>query len=299
MRDVTADPSPSAHARIGLVTVSYGSAEILDELLGSVAAASTEPIATVVVDNKAPDPVAAALADRHGARYVERPDNPGYGGAVNAGAATFGPSVEWILVVNPDVQLRPGAVDVLLARAESSPEIASVGPAVFEPDGSVYPSARPVPSIRTGVGHALFVNIWPDNPWTARYRVNPAHLETADAGWLSGSCLLVRRRAFDAIGGFDDGYFMYFEDVDLGFRFGKAGWRNVYEPAAEVEHVGGHTTREHRAPMIEAHHASARRFISRKYPGAILWPVRVVLRIGLSVRGALLSRHARRRGDAA
>ena len=62
------------------------------------------------------------------------------------------------------------------------------------------------------------------------------------AGWLSGSCLLLRRDAFDAVGGFDPGYFMYFEDVDLGDRLGDAGWHNVYVPAAVVSHVGGHAT---------------------------------------------------------
>jgi N-acetylglucosaminyl-diphospho-decaprenol L-rhamnosyltransferase len=291
---VNAGPASPRGARIGVVTVSYGSAEIIDELLASLPTASAEPVETVVVDNKAPDPVAAEIAARHGARYVERPDNPGYGGAVNVGAATFGPGIEWILVVNPDVQLRPGAIDTLLARGESAPEIASVGPAIYQPDGAVYPSARPVPSIRTGVGHALFVNIWPENPWTARYRVRPDHLETADAGWLSGSCVLVRRSAFDAIGGFDDSYFMYFEDVDLGFRLGRAGFRNVYEPAAAAEHAGAHTTRDHRSAMIAAHHASARRFIGRKYPGPILAPVRLVLRIGLTLRGAVVARHAAR-----
>src|SRR5690606_10093760 len=106
-----------------------------------------------------------------------------------------------------------------------------LGPRVLNEDGTTYPSARAVPSLRTGVGHALFTNLWTANPWSRRYRDDLAPADEArDAGWLSGSCVLVRRRAFDELGGFDEGYFMYFEDVDLGYRLGKAGYRNVYEP---------------------------------------------------------------------
>jgi N-acetylglucosaminyl-diphospho-decaprenol L-rhamnosyltransferase len=274
------------------VTVSYGSGDVLKALLATVSKAAEEPLEMVVVDNRAPDPEVEALARAHGAGYVARPDNPGYGGAINAGAATFGPQIEWFLVVNPDVSLTPGAIDALRTRGETADDIATVGPAIREPDGTVYPSARAVPSIRNGIGHALFVSIWPDNPWTAHYRVDPTTLKVSDVGWLSGSCLLVRRSAFEKIGGFDDAFFMYFEDVDLGFRFGKAGFRNVYEPTSEVVHVGATTTSKHRGAMVRAHHESARRFISRKYPGPVLWPVRAVLRTGLSIRSAILARHA-------
>ncbi len=78
--------------------------------------------------------------------------------------------------------------------------------------------------------------------------------------------------AFDELGGFDDGYFMYFEDVDLGYRLSKAGYRNVYEPSEVVNHSGAHSTSVESERMIEAHHESARRFLQRKYPGPLLWP---------------------------
>ena len=115
-------------------------------------------------------------------------------------------------------------------------------------------------------------------------------MQRRDAGWLSGSCLLVRRSAFERIDGFDEGYFMYFEDVDLGYRFGLAGFRNVYQPDAEVTHVGGHSTRGESAAMVEAHHRSARRFVAAKYRGPLLAPVRWVLDAGIAVRSWLLRR---------
>jgi N-acetylglucosaminyl-diphospho-decaprenol L-rhamnosyltransferase len=294
MRLVNTGPSSSGLPRIGLVTVSYGSGDVVGMLLETASRATDEPLEMVVVDNRAPDVEIEELARAHGARYVARPDNPGYGGAINAGVATLGSQVEWVLVVNPDVSLGAGAIDALRERGETADDIATVGPVIRQTDGTIYPSARAVPSIRNGIGHALFVSIWPDNPWTAHYRVDPTTLKVSDVGWLSGSCLLVRRSAFEKIGGFDDEYFMYFEDVDLGFRFGKAGFRNVYEPTSEVVHIGATTTSHHRGAMVRAHHESARRFISRKYPGAVLWPVRVVLRTGLSIRSAILARHADR-----
>jgi len=291
-------PRSASHdaASVAAVTVSYGSASVLGPLLDSIPAASAHPVIVVVTDNK-PDAVDGVeqLTRSHGAQYVSMPSNPGYGGGINAGVATIPASVEWILVVNPDVVLTPGSIDVLVATAQEDPTIGSVGPVTLSADGEVYPSARSVPSLRTGVGHALFVNLWLDNPWTRAYR-NDTSAEPVrrDAGWLSGACVLVRRSAFDQLGGFDDGYFMYFEDVDLGYRLGKAGYRNVYEPRAVAVHAGAHSTNSESDRMISAHHDSARRFLNRKYSAAWMWPIRVSLRIGLQLRSALVRRRVNR-----
>jgi N-acetylglucosaminyl-diphospho-decaprenol L-rhamnosyltransferase len=277
---------------VAIVTVAYRSNHVLDGFLASTSAASAAPVSIVIVDNAPGGPDdASALAAVHGAGYVALPENPGYGGAVNAGVRALPEGVDWVMISNPDVVLAPGAIDQLRSAGEADPAIGAVGPAVLNPDGSVYPSARAVPSLRTGVGHALFANLWQRNPWTLAYRRETDQSDQArDAGWLSGSCLLVRRSAFDAIGGFDEGYFMYFEDVDLGFRLGKAGYRNVYEPAARVTHVGAHSTGSDSARMVAAHHASARRFLSKKYAGWWLWPVRIVLRVGLAIRSRAIQR---------
>jgi len=205
-------------------------------------------------------------------------------------------SVQWVLICNPDLELAPRCVDTLLESSRADEHIGSLGPLIRNLDGTAYPSARRVPSLRIGVGHALFANVWKGNPWSMAYRNDEVHnADSREAGWLSGACLLVRRAAFDQVGGFDEGYFMYFEDVDLGFRLGKAGWKNVYVPAAEVVHVGGHSTSTSSARMIRAHHDSARRFLARKYPGFALWPLRASLSFGLIVRSRWQERSARRR----
>lgn len=282
-------------AEVAVVTVAYRSNDVLPGFLASIPSASAAPVITVVVDNRpGEESRAAELAAQHGAQYLDVPSNPGYGGAINAGVATVPDSVRWVLISNPDVVLGAGLIDVLHAVAEADDRIGAVGPAVLNPDGTVYPSARRVPSLRTGIGHALFGGIWPANPWTRRYRQDSDDVLVArDTGWLSGACLLVRRSAFDEIGGFDEGYFMYFEDVDLGYRLGKAGYRSRYEPQVAVTHIGGHTAARDSAQMIRAHHSSARRFISRKYAAWYWWPVRTTISIGLGVRSALLQRGAR------
>jgi N-acetylglucosaminyl-diphospho-decaprenol L-rhamnosyltransferase len=289
-------PLPPRAVRIAAITVSYGSADVLPTLLDSIAGASAEPILTVVADNKPDDEEGAReLVLARGARYLPMSRNLGYGGAVNIAAATLPPSIDWLLVVNPDVVLGPGSIDILAKTAYEDDAIATVGPATLTSDGAVYPSARAVPSLRTGVGHALFANLWLENPWTRAYRDDTtASPVRRDAGWVSGSCLLIRRSAFDRVGGFDDAYFMYFEDVDLGYRLGKLGFRNVYEPAAVVTHTGAHATTSESGRMISAHHDSARRFLNRKYSGALLWPIRVTLTVGLRLRSALVRRRLNR-----
>jgi N-acetylglucosaminyl-diphospho-decaprenol L-rhamnosyltransferase len=246
----------------------------------------------VVADNK-PDAVGGVADIVEAAKVHYLPlDNRGYGAGMNAAIAHLPPDIEWVLISNPDVVIQPGTVDVLLNVGHEDPAIASVGPAIVT-DGVVYPSARAVPSLRTGIGHALFANVWLDNPWTRHYKRDGAP-ERRDAGWLSGACFLVRRSAFEQLGGFDEGYFMYFEDVDLGYRLGKAGYRNVYEPAATVIHSGAHSTEteSQAAAMIAAHHASARRFLNTKYSAWYLWPVRLTLAVGLSLRSAVLKRRS-------
>ncbi len=289
-----AAPLPTPAPRLGVVTVSYRSDHVLRALLASLPAATREHLAVVIADNAPESGDAARIAAEHGADYLALPANPGYGAAVNAGVARLPESVEWVLIVNPDATLAPGALDVLLERGESDPAIGAVGPLIRNSDGTVYPSAREVPSLRTGVGHAMLGPIWADNPWTRAYRKEAEETpRLRDAGWLSGSCALVRRSAYARIGGFDEGYFMYFEDVDLGVRLSRAGYRNVYEPAAEAVHAGAHSTGQASERMVRAHHDSARRFLASKYPGPLLWPVRVVLSIGLRLRSAWILRRTR------
>jgi N-acetylglucosaminyl-diphospho-decaprenol L-rhamnosyltransferase len=286
-----ANPTPDTR-RVAIVTVSFGSGDVLATFLESVGHASASDTLVAIADNKPTyESSVAAQAQAFGAIYLPMTTNAGYGGAMNAAVAALPPSIDWVLLSNPDVVLGDGSVDALVRAGDADRSIGAVGPAILTAEGAVYPSARSVPSLRTGVGHALFANLWVENPWSRAYRRDADETpETRDAGWLSGACVLVRRSAFDSLGGFDPGFFMYFEDVDLGHRLGRAGFRNLYEPSAVVTHTGAHSTATESGRMITAHHDSARRFLGKKYPGPLLWPVRIALGIGLRLRSLVVRR---------
>ena len=173
-------------------------------------------------------------------------------------------------------------------QLEADPALGIVGPRIEEPDGSLYPSARAFPAMGDAVGHAFLGLVAPRNRFTRRYRmldVDPSVPRRVD--WVSGACMLVRRRCFDQLGGFDEGYFMYGEDVDLCWRAWRAGWEVGYEPGATVVHVQGVST--DRAPyrMIAEHHRSLLRFWWRTTPGPRRVVLAPVVAAGLALRVVL------------
>jgi len=284
--------------QLAVVTVTYSPGDSLDAFLDSLPGATTRPYTVVLADNGSTDGAPErAAACRDGVELLRTGGNLGYGGGANRAVATLGHEVGWVVVANPDLVWRPGSLDELLAAAQRTPRAGALGPLIRDVDGGVYPSARLLPSLGRGVGHAVFGVVWPGNPWTRAYRQSESSVQERDAEWLSGSCLLLRRAAFDSVAGFDTRYFMYFEDVDLGERLGKAGWRNRYVPSAEVVHTGGHATTANAdvsARMLAEHHRSAYRYLADHYPGPAWAPVRWALRAGLGTRSALAVRRAGR-----
>ena len=288
---MTTPAAPSAPIRV--ICVTYNPGTELDDFAASLRAATTRPLDLVLVDNGSRDTLPETVAAEHGGRVLRAGENLGYGRAANLGAA--GADQPWLLVANPDIVWEPGALDVLLAAADRDPRAGALGPALLNEDGTLYPSARELPSLTQGVGHALFARVWPHNPWTRGYQARQESAESTErhAGWLSGACLLMRREAFEQVGGFDPTYFMFFEDVDLGERLGLAGWHNLYVPSARATHVGGTTWRERPARMISAHHASAEHYLHHRYDRWFEWPVRAAITVGLGVRERIELRAAR------
>ncbi|MBK0870675.1 MULTISPECIES: glycosyltransferase family 2 protein [unclassified Saccharopolyspora] len=280
---------------IAVVIVTYSPGETLERNLDSIKAATTRQAQVVLADNGSTDGIPERAAEaRPEVRFVPTGANLGYGGAANRGAAELGDEVGWVVISNADVEWQPGALDELLAAADRWPRGGAFGPLINEPDGSVYPSARLLPSLGRGAGHAAFSRVWPDNPWTRAYRQSESGIRERKAGWLSGSCLLLRREAFDSVDGFDPRYFMYFEDVDLGDRLGGKGWLNIYVPSARITHIGGHATSRNPGPMLTEHHRSAYRYLADRHRGAAWAPLRIGLRGALAARARLEVRAAER-----
>ncbi|MCW2614029.1 MAG: glycosyl transferase, family 2 [Frankiales bacterium] len=272
-------------AVLRVVVVTYSPGESLAAFLDSLDTAV--PHEVVLADNGSTDGAPAA-AVRDGVRLLETGGNLGYGRAANLGASGF--QGDWLVVANPDVTWSPGALDDLLAAATRWPHAGCLGPAIRTTDGQLYPSARAFPSLGRGTGHAVFGWWWPGNPWTRAYRAEAGSPVEGTTGWLSGSCMLLRREAFEAVGGFDPSYFMYCEDMDLCRRLGEAGWSSVYVPSAVITHEGGHATSRSAGPMLREHHRALYRYLSRQYAGPAHAPVRAVLAVGLLLRYLLAAR---------
>ena len=289
-----ASAGPAAAPRIGVVTVSYGSGEALEPFLASLREHHGDGVVVAVVDNKPGEDGVTRIAERNGAIYVPLPSNPGYGAGMNAGVRallqTADAPFDAYFFCNPDVVFTEPAIGQLAVSLLGDPRAGSVGPRTLNDDRTVYPSARNVPSVGTGIGHALLGRVWPGNPWSRAYKNAADYDERRAAGWLSGAAVMVRRDVYEAIDGWDAAYFLHFEDIDLGYRIGLAGWSNVFEPSVTIVHSGGHSLKKHSAVAERAMTQSAIRFMSKRYSGAWRAPLRWAIIAGLRLRGALRSR---------
>jgi N-acetylglucosaminyl-diphospho-decaprenol L-rhamnosyltransferase len=284
-----------------VVTVTYSPGTHLDRFLATLSHATERPVTVVMADNGSTDGAPEAAVEQHpNVQLLHTGANLGYGGAVNRAVEhylhdpSYSGDAEFFVVANPDVQWGPNSIDELLQAAERWPRAGSLGPLIRDPDGSVYPSARHQPSLVRGGMHAVVGPFWKSNPWTAAYRQERLEPSERPVGWLSGSCLLLRRSAFDGVNGFDERYFMYMEDVDLGDRLHQAGWLNVYVPSAEVLHDKGHSTGRDPARNLAAHHVSTYTFLADRHPRWWQAPLRWSIRSALAVRARLVVGNSRR-----
>jgi N-acetylglucosaminyl-diphospho-decaprenol L-rhamnosyltransferase len=249
----------------------------------------------VVVDNGSADGSAAAVEKK--VTMVCPGENLGYARAANLGIAATDASV--VAVCNPDLEVQPGTAAAILARLEAERDLAAAGPLIRNPDGTIYPSARAVPRLRDAVGHGLLGLVCPTNPFTRRYRQLDADpRQPRDVDWVSGAVIWLRRDALAAVGGWDERYFMYVEDVDLCWQLRRAGWRIGYEPGGTVTHAQGATTAKHPYRMIAEHHRSLWRFAEKRWRGArrlALVPAAafLALRSGLAMAEHALRRRPR------
>ena len=273
---------------LAAVVVDHDTGPLLTRCVRSLLDDGAERV--VVVENGEPGSAHDALTDivgqHSGDVSIVRPGkNLGFGAGVNRGLAALagaGTSPEWILVSNADLHVHPGALSTLRHVLETHPAWAMVGPRIYTEEGEVYPSVRRFPSFAEAAGHALFALFNPENRFTKRYNPGPPPGDdVVPAGWISGSCFLARRSALDELGGFDEAYFMYAEDMDLCWRAHHAGWGVGYAGGAAVTHVQGVSTARHPYRMMVAHHRSALRFTVRTTAG---WH-RLALPLAVAVLG--------------
>jgi GT2 family glycosyltransferase len=207
-----------------------------------------------------------------------------------------------LLLVTPDSVVDPGLVDGLLQWMLAHPVVGAAGPRLLNEDGTVQASARRFPDFTTAIAgrSSWLTRILPGNPLS---RHNLPALEAStdrplDIDWVSGACMLIRREAFDAVGGMDEGFFLYWEDADFCRRLKLAGWRTVYLPHITSMHIGGRSSIHAADASLAAFHRSAYRlFVKHASPPARLLSPLVYL--VLQARLMLMRRIVRARRAAA
>jgi len=239
--------------RVAAVVVDFHAESALAGCVDSIKLDGVEEI--IVVENGTPGSTLAALTGR-GVTVVEPGLNLGYGRGANRGVALV-KEHDLVLISNPDVVVHHGAVAALVAALDAQPRTAVAGPQIRRLDGSVYPSHRVFPNFWLAGLHALLAPWWPQNPATRRYR---SRHDDGSVDWVSGACFMVRRRAFEEVGGFDERYFMFAEDMTLCWDVRQRGWNVAAVDDAVVTHVEGLSRQRATRSMVWAHHRSALRF---------------------------------------
>jgi GT2 family glycosyltransferase len=221
---------------VDVVVVSYNSRDRLRDCVEPLL--HLPGVEVIVADNASPDASLEAVADLP-LTALQLTRNGGFAYGVNtgwrAGRGTY------VLLLNPDARIGPGALEVLVAAIEEIASVGAVGPRIVHADGTLDWSQRRYPRLRSTYARALFLHrLFPEAPWTDELvRDEAAYARRNWPDWLSGACLLVRREALERLDGLDEGFFMYAEDIDLCRRLRDAGYELLYEPAAVVEHEGG------------------------------------------------------------
>lgn len=266
--------------KVAAIVLNYRTPEMTIECLRSLAVeiAGDPSRCAVCVDNASGDdsiPLIRAAIEEHGWDHwltlIESQTNLGFAGGNNLGIESV--EAEHYLLLNSDGRLRPGALSQMLATLEANPRVGAVGPRLEWPDGDAQTSCfryrTPLTEFLEAAGTGVLDRL-------LRKRLVPIGVpeQVTDSPWLSFACILVRGEVIDQIGLLDDGYFMYFEDIDYARRMRRAGWRLMHDPAARVVHLRGGSSAvkaaiKNRARVPRYYYESRSRYFAKFYGGRI------------------------------
>jgi N-acetylglucosaminyl-diphospho-decaprenol L-rhamnosyltransferase len=254
-----------AASRLAVVIINYNTRDHLRRCLDSLGDAGRAEL--VVVDDGSSDGSVAMVREEypHVRCVANGATASGYGAAANRGVGAS--QAPYVLLLNSDTILPPGAIATLSCYLDRHPRVGIAGPRLANPDGSLQVSTFPYPEpmhmlIReTSLLH--LVGLLP----VVRdyYLLTWPHDGERNVPWVLGAALLIRREAFEAVGGFDAGFYMYSEEVDLCYRVARAGWQVRFTPEATIVHVGGASVNQMRAEMTAQLYRSRLRFYRQHY----------------------------------
>ena len=229
--------------KLSIIIVSFNSSALLKDCLDSL---YKNPFSggfeILVVDNASSDGSVEMIKKNFPkVRLFKNDRNIGFAAANNL--AIKSSQSEYILLINSDCEVYKDSIGSLISFIDDNKDIGIVGPQIINSDGSIQFSCRRFPSIFDAGMHTVLTNIIPDNPFSRRYKLtNINRDEPFEVDWVSGSCMLIRRKALADTGYLDESYFMYVEDTDLCFQMWKKGWKVFYYPHVKIlHHIGGST----------------------------------------------------------
>lgn len=283
---------------LDIIIVNYNSTECLIQCLASVYQDLEGKSVTIyVVDNGSTDhveKVGGVFPDVH---LIKNPRNIGFAKAVNQGIRLGGSP--FILLLNPDTILSPGFFEEMLGFMETRREVGILGPAIFDKDMDIQGSARSFPTPMTALfgRSAVLTRIFPNNRITRKNILTKISdgKTPMPVDWVSGACMLVRRKAVKMVGLMDQNFFMYWEDADWCRRMREKGWEVLYYPRASLVHYAGVSSEQNLARSVVAFHKSAL-YLFDKYAKPYAVILRPMVMMALAARVfILLSFHGFRR----
>jgi GT2 family glycosyltransferase len=268
-----------------VLIVNYRTYDDLEQCLRSLQPWLDPGDEVVVVDYESNRDLLAGVAARHSrVVLVPRSDNLGFAAGVNLAASHS--RAPFLLLLNPDSVLDGPLVRTLEAWLTNHPDVGVAGPRVINPDGTIQASARRFPDLTTWLGgrSTWLTSRFPGNWFSRRNLMGLSANAPIDVDWVSGACLMTRRDVFERVGGFDEGFFLYWEDADYCSRVADAGFRRMYVPTVSVAHRGGRSAEQDPIPPIRAFYRSAFRLYWKRasVPARLLAPL---VRAALWCRG--------------
>jgi GT2 family glycosyltransferase len=254
---------------LSVLIVTYNSRRDIGACLRSLVPAVGDGIdaEVVVIDNGSTDGTADVVrAEFPDVRLLALPTNRGFAGGIRRGLEAS--SGRFVLWMNPDSTYASGRIADVLSWMASHQGVGIVGGRVLEPDGAVQRSARAFPSYGAVIGarYSLLTKWFPNNPWSRRFlRTDLTYDSIAKVDWVSGAFLLHTRALSDRLGGPDEGFFMYFEDVDFCYRASQAGSEVFFHPGMTIVHRIGGSSQSAPAALLVARHRSLWRWYTKHF----------------------------------
>ncbi len=255
---------------VSIIIVNWNTRDLLAQCLQSICdAASNLSFEIIVVDNASTDGSQALVRQSFpNVRLIENTENVGFARGNNQGLAVS--KGRYALLLNSDALLLANAAQMMLDLAEAKPQAGIVGAQLLNPDDSFQASHTPFPNLwqefltLSGLGRMLYGRWYPS-------RGPEEDKGPQRVGYVEGACMLVRREAFEDVGGLDEGYFMYAEEVDWCYTMREKGWQVWYQPAAKVVHLGGGSSRSQRTQREADLYRSRVRFFRKHYGDRAAW----------------------------